>query len=71
MELAKTKPYIYFKISIIRKKKQNIKDKNLLSYLKISKDILTFSDINIENHKSYHQKSPIFSEDVDIENISI
>ena len=52
----------------LNEKKQNIvKQKNLLSYIKKGKEILTFGDIEIEKNKFYHYKSPIFLKDVDIE----
>ena len=48
-------------ISLSEKKKQNIiKHKNLLSHIKIAKEIITFDDIEIEKHKFHHYKSPIF-----------
>ena len=37
----------------------------------MGKESLTFSDIAIEKHKSYHYKSPIFSKDVDTENVLV
>ena len=40
---------------------------NLLSHIKTAKEILTFGDIEIEKNKFYHQKTPIFLKDVDIE----
>ena len=41
-------------------KKQNImKHKNVLSHIKMSKEIITFGDIAIK-HKFYRYKSPIF-----------
>ena len=41
-------------------KKRNIKHKNLLSHVKISKEILTFGDIEIERDKFYDYESPFF-----------
>ena len=32
----------------------------------MSKEILTFEDIEIEKNKFYHHKTPIFKKDVDI-----
>ena len=44
------------------KKKQNIiKHKNLLSHIKMGKEILTFGHIEIEKDKCYRYKSPIFT----------
>ena len=34
--------------------------KNLFSYMKMGKDILTLGDIEIEKNKFYCYKSPIF-----------
>ena len=36
---------------------QNIK--NLFSYIKMAKEILTFGDIEIEKNKFYHHESPV------------
>ena len=44
-----------------------IKHKNLLSYIKTGKEIVTFADIEIEKLKFYCQKSPIILEDIDNE----
>ena len=42
-------------------KKQNIKKlKHVLPYTKIGKQIVTFGDVEIEKHKFYRYKSPIF-----------
>ena len=40
---------------------------NLLSHIKMAKEILTFGDIEIEKNKFYHHKTPIFLKDIDIE----
>ena len=37
-----------------------MKHKNLLSHIKMCKNALKFSDIEIEKDKFYHYKSPIF-----------
>ena len=34
--------------------------KKLLSRIKMGREILIFGDIEIEKHKSFHYKSPIF-----------
>ena len=39
--------------------------------MKMGKEILTFSDIEIEKNKFYRYKSPILLEDVDIENVLV
>ena len=39
--------------------------------MKMGKEILTFGDIEIENHKLYCYQSPIFLEDVDIGNMLV
>ena len=44
--------------------------KNLLSYLKMGKEILTFGNIEIKKNKFYHNKS-IFFKDEDIEKILV
>ena len=43
--------------------------KNLLSYIKMVKGIIAFGDVEVEKHKFHHYKSPIFLEDVGIENV--
>ena len=47
-----------------------LKHKNLLSRIKMGKEILTFGDIEIEK-KLYHHKTPIFLKDVNIEKVLI
>ena len=47
------------------------KIKDLFSYKKISKKILTFGGIEIEKNKFYRHKSPIFLKDVDIEKVLV
>ena len=47
-----------------------MKHQNLLSHIKMGKEILTFGDVGIEKHKFYRYKSPIFL-DVDIDNILV
>ena len=37
----------------------------------MSKEILTFGDIETETYKFYHNKSPIFLEDVDIKKVVV
>ena len=34
--------------------------RNLLSYIKISQEILAFGNVEIEKNKLYHNKAPIF-----------
>ena len=45
--------------------------KNLLSHLKMGKEILTFRNIEIEKNKFYRNKTPIFLKDEDIEKILV
>ena len=45
--------------------------KNLFSYIKIDKEILTFGSAEIEKNKFYHHKTPIFWGDVDIEKVLV
>ena len=49
-----------------KKKKNIIKNKNLISYIKMGKEILTFGDIEIEKNTFYRNQAPIFLKDVDI-----
>ena len=37
-----------------------MKHKKLLPYIKMGKEIMTFSDIEIEKHKFHRYKNPIF-----------
>ena len=39
--------------------------------MKMGKETLTFGDFEIENHKLYLYESPIFLEDVDIDNMLV
>ena len=48
-----------------------IKHKNLLSPVKTGKEILTFDNIEIERNKFYHNKTPIFLKNVDIEKVLV
>ena len=50
---------------------KNKTDKNLFSYIKIDKEILTFGDIETEKNKFYRHKSPVFLKGVDIEKIPV
>ena len=43
---------------ITTKKRKIIKHKNLLSHIKMGKEVLTFGDIKIEESKFYHHESP-------------
>ena len=43
------------------------KHKNLLSHIKVGKEILTLGDIEIEKNKFYSHKRPVPLRDVDIE----
>ena len=40
--------------------------KNVFSYIKMGKEILTFDKIETEKNKFYHHKTPILGGDVDI-----
>ena len=56
--------------TLILVKIQNIiKDENLLSHIRMGKEILRFDDIEIQKDKFYQYKSPIFLEDVDIDKV--
>ena len=52
------------------RKKCNVKHENLLSLIKMGKEILTFGNIEIEKNKCYRDKTPIFL-DVDIEKVLV
>ena len=45
--------------------------KNLFLYLKMSKEIFTFSNIEIEKNKFCHHKTPTFLGDVDTEKVLV
>ena len=45
--------------------------KNLLLYIKMGKEILTFGNIEIEKNKFSHHKIPILGGDVDIEKVLV
>ena len=42
---------------------------NLFSYIKMGTEILMFSNIEIDINKTYHHKTSIILEDVDIERV--
>ena len=48
-----------------------MKHKTLLSHVKMGKEIITFCDIENEKQKFYRHKSPMFLEDLDIENVLV
>ena len=54
-------------------KKGNIlKHKKLLSHIKMSEEVVTFSDIEIEKNIYYYPKNPIsWKKDVDIEKVLV
>ena len=70
-ELAKWGHNLHAKYRSDQKKRNIIKHKSLLSHIKISQEILTFRNNEIETHKSYRHKNPIFLEDVDIEKVLV
>ena len=45
--------------------------KKLFSNIKMGKEILTFGDTEFEKNRFYLNESPIFSEDVDINNVLV
>ena len=45
--------------------------KNLLSHIKIGKEISTFGDIGIEKNKFYSHKTPVPLRDVNIEKVLV
>ena len=57
--------------NLTEKKRSIIKHKNLLSRIKMDKEILTFGDIEIEKSRFYHYKSPVPLRDVDIVKVLI
>ena len=56
---------------ILPKKWNIIKYKNSLSRIKMSKEILTFGNIEIEKNRFCRPKTPIFLKDVDIEKVLV
>ena len=48
------------KYQLDRNKRNIVKHKNLLSHIKMGKNILTFSDIEIERNNFYRHEGPIF-----------
>ena len=46
-----------------------LKNKNLLSHIKMGKEILTFGNIEIEKNKFYHHKTPVPIRGVVIEKV--
>ena len=57
---------------LISAKKWNIiKNTNLLSHIKMGKEIFTCSDIETVNNKFYRHESPVSLMDVDIEKILV
>ena len=54
-----------------RKRRSTIKHKNLLSRMKMGKEILKFGDIKIRKNEFYHNKTPIFLKDVDIKKVLV
>ena len=57
---------------LIWPKKQNIiKHKNLLSQIKMGKEILMFGNIEIEKNKFYHNKISLPLKDIDIEKVIV
>ena len=51
-------------------KKRNIKHKNLLSHVKISKEILTFGDVELKEI-NFTTMKVLFLEDIDIKNLLV
>ena len=45
--------------------------KNLFSYIKMAKEILTFDDIEIEKNRFHRHKTPIVLRDVDTEKVFV
>ena len=43
--------------------------KNLFSYIKMGKEILTFGDIESKKKKNYRHKTPMYLRDVDIKKV--
>ena len=58
--ISKNKAIDLMQSSDLPKKWNILKHKNLLSNIKMSKEILTFGDNEIEKNKFYCNKTPIF-----------
>ena len=52
---------------LTEKKRNIIKHKNVLSHIKMGKEVFTFDSIEIEKNKFCRDKTAIFLKDVDIE----
>ena len=50
---------------------EDYKTLKLLSHLKIVEEIITVGDLETEKHKPHRYKSPIFLQDVDINNVLV
>ena len=48
-----------------------MKHKNLLLHIKMGRETLTFGDIETEKTKFYHNKTPIFKNNVYIEKVLV
>ena len=59
------------KYRLDRKKRNIIKHKNLLSHIRMGKEIVMFDDIENDKNKFYRHKSRIFLKDVDIEKVLV
>ena len=56
---------------LAKKKWDIVKYKNLLSHIKMSKDVLPFGNIEIEKNKFHHNKTPILLKHVNIEQVLV
>ena len=58
-------------VDLTEKKRNIIKHKNVLSHIKMGKEVFTFDSIEIEKNKFCRDKTAIFLKDVDIEKVLV
>ena len=58
-------------IDLTKKKRNIIKHRNLLSHIKMNKEILRFVGTEIKKKLFYYHKSPFFEKNVDIEELLV
>ena len=58
-------------IDLTKKKRNIIKHRNLLSHIKMNKEILRFIGSEIKKKLFYYHKSPFFEKNVDIEKLLV
>ena len=53
------------------RKVEHYKTKDLFSYIKLGKEMLTFGNVEIEKDEFYHHKGPVLLKNVDIEKVLV